>query len=139
MGKLTDIQIKAWIRANERFEGKADGNGLYLCYRDTFATPKWRFRYSISGKARVMWIGSYAELSLAKARETAKQLSARVALGYDVAGEKKERKAIAKIESEKNALKVLNCTPKVRHYSSLVSDTEFGTLPGSVLLVLARS
>lgn len=108
MGKLTDIQIKAWIRANERFEGKADGNGLYLCYRDTFATPKWRFRYSISGKARVMWIGSYAELSLAKARETAKQLSARVALGYDVAGEKKERKAmaIAKIESEKNALKV---------------------------------
>lgn len=55
-----------------------------------------------------MGIGSYAELSLARARETARELSARVALGYDVAGEKQERKADAlkKIESEKHALRV---------------------------------
>ncbi|BEO35190.1 phage integrase [Serratia marcescens] len=108
MGKLTDIQIKAWVKAGERFEGRADGNGLYLCYRESFATPKWRFRYSLAGKARAMWIGSYGELSLAKARETVRMLSARVALGYDVAGEKKERKAsaIAKIEADKNARRV---------------------------------
>ncbi|MGA7585108.1 MAG: tyrosine-type recombinase/integrase [Rouxiella badensis] len=108
MGKLSDIQIKAWITAGERFEGRSDGNGLYLCNRDSFAIPKWKFRYSISGKARAMWIGSYGDLSLAKARETVRQLSARVALGYDVAGEKKERKAtaIATIEAEKNARKV---------------------------------
>lgn len=55
-----------------------------------------------------MLIGSYAELSLARARETAKELSARVALGYDVAGEKQERKAeaLAKIEAKKSALYV---------------------------------
>lgn len=108
MGKLSDIQIKAWIKAGERFEGRADGNGLYLCNRESFATPKWRFRYSMSGKARAMWIGSYGDLSLAKARETVRQLSARVALGYDVAGEKKQRKAtaIATIEAEKNARRV---------------------------------
>jgi len=37
-----------------------------------------------------------------------RELSARVALGYDVAGEKQERKAeaVAKIEAEKNALTV---------------------------------
>ncbi|EEQ10928.1 Site-specific recombinase, phage integrase family [Yersinia mollaretii ATCC 43969] len=108
MGKLTDLQIKAWLKAGERFEGRSDGNGLYLCYRESFASPKWRFRYRFAGKARAMWIGSYAELSLAKARETIKLLSARVSLGYDVAGEKKERKAdaLAKIESDKNALLV---------------------------------
>lgn len=108
MGKLTDLQIKAWLKAGERFEGRSDGNGLYLCYRESFASPKWRFRYRFAGKARAMWIGSYAELSLAKARETAKLLSARVSLGYDVAGEKKERKAdaLAKMESDKNALRV---------------------------------
>lgn len=39
-----------------------------------------------------MWIGSYGDLTLAKARERARELSARVALGYDVAGEKQERK-----------------------------------------------
>lgn len=108
MGKLSDIQIKTWLRSQERFEGRSDGNGLYLCYRKGFSIPKWRFRYSYGGKARAMWIGSYGDLSLAKARERARELSARVALGYDVAGEKQERKAstLAKIEKEKNARRV---------------------------------
>lgn len=55
-----------------------------------------------------MLIGSYAELPLAKAREKARELSARVTLGFDVASEKQERKAeaVAKIEAEKNAIRV---------------------------------
>ncbi|WP_447884147.1 tyrosine-type recombinase/integrase [Serratia fonticola] len=108
MAKLTDMQIRAWIKAGERFEGRSDGNGLYLSYRENYQTPVWRFRYKFSGKSRVMMIGSYAELSLAKARETTKELSARVALGYDVAGEKQERKseALEKMEQEKHAMRV---------------------------------
>ncbi|MCG9000263.1 tyrosine-type recombinase/integrase [Laribacter hongkongensis] len=110
MGKLTDVQIKAWIRAGERFEGRSDGDGLWLRFRQADRTPCWRFRYRFAGKQRTMDIGSYGELSLAKAREAARILSARVALGHDVAGEKKERKAdaIAKIEEEKYARTVLD-------------------------------
>ena len=105
MGKLTDIQIRAWIKSGERFEQRADGDGLYLSYRETFAMPKWLFRYRFQGRQRVMSIGSYSSVSLAKAREAAKELAAKVALGHDVAGEKQERKreAIAKIEAEKAA------------------------------------
>ena len=105
MGKLTDIQIRAWIKSGERFEQRADGDGLYLSYRETFAMPKWLFRYRFNGRQRVMSIGSYSSVSLAKAREAAKELAAKVALGHDVAGEKQERKreAIAKIEAEKAA------------------------------------
>lgn len=108
MGKLTDIQIRTWIRNGERFAGRSDGNGLYLCFPATYSAPFWRFRYKLSGKARVMLIGYYSSISLAKAREMTKELHARVALGYDVAGEKQERKAeaIKKIEEEKNALHV---------------------------------
>ncbi len=108
MPKLTDMQIRAWIKSGERFEGRADGNGLYLRYRAADKIPTWRYRYKLAGKSRAMLIGSYAELSLSKARETAKELSARVALGYDVAGEKQERKteALAKMEAEKNAMRV---------------------------------
>lgn len=108
MAKLTDIQIRAWINAGERFEGRSDGHALYLRYRAGDKVPVWRFRYQYAGKSRVMLIGSYGEISLAKARETAKELSARVALGFDVAGEKQARKADAleKIEQEKNALRV---------------------------------
>ena len=105
MGKLTDIQIRAWIRSGERFEGRSDGDGLYLSFPSTASTPVWKFRYRFAGKQRIMNIGSFASLSLAKARETARELSAKVALGHDVAGEKQQRKrdAIAKIEADKAA------------------------------------
>lgn len=108
MPKLTDMQIRAWIKSGERFEGRSDGNGLYLRYRSADKIPTWRFRYKLAGKPRAMLIGSYSELSLARARDRAKELSARVALGYDVAGEKQERKAkaLAKIEDKKNAMHV---------------------------------
>ena len=108
MPKLTDIQIRAWIKSGERFEGRSDGNGLYLRFRDADRVPSWRFRYKFAGNSRAMHIGSYSELSLSKARETARELSARVALGHDVAGEKQERKAeaLAKMEAEKNAMRV---------------------------------
>ncbi len=108
MGTLTDLQIRNWIKAGERFEQRSDGEGLYLSYRETFAIPVWRFRYRLAGVQRIMGLGSYADLSLADARKKAKELRARVALGYDPAGEKQERKreAVAKIEAKKNAMTV---------------------------------
>lgn len=108
MAKLSDIQIKGWINKNERFEGKSDGGGLALSYRKDFSVPVWRFRYRFLGKQRVMNIGNYGQVSLADARKMAKELNARVALGYDVAAEKQGRKAdaVAKIEAKKNAFTV---------------------------------
>ena len=105
MAILSDLQIKSWIKNNERFEGKSDGDGLYLSYRESFAVPVWRFRYKIKGATRWVTMGSYADLSIAEARRQAKEFRARVALGYDVAAEKQERKAEAleKIEAKKNA------------------------------------
>ncbi len=108
MSELTDIQIKAWIKSGERFEQRGDGGGLFLSYRQNFAIPIWRFRYRFAGQRSVMTLGSYADLSLADARQQAKKLRARVALGYDVAAEKQERKAEAleKIAAKKNAYTV---------------------------------
>lgn len=110
MGKLTDMQIKAWIKAKQHFEGQGDGDGLWLRYRENDKVPVWRFRYKFAGKSRVMQIGSYAEVSLSEARRTAEKLRARVALGYDVAAEKQERKAeaLAKIEAENASIRVID-------------------------------
>ena len=104
MPKLTDMQIRSWIKSGERFEGRSDGDGLYLRFRKEDKTPFWRFRYKLAGKPRTLMIGSYSIIPLAKAREIARELAARVALGHDVAAEKQQRKAeaIAKIEAEKN-------------------------------------
>lgn len=108
MPKLTDMQIRSWIKNDDRFDGRADGNGLYLSFPKSYSSPFWKFRYKFAGKSRVMVIGAYTDITLARARETAKELSARVTLGYDVAGEKQERKveALAKIEAEKNSIHV---------------------------------
>jgi integrase len=107
--QLTDIEIRNWIKADERFEGRSAGNGLYLRFRESDTAPAWRFRYRFDGKQRVMNLGSYRDLSLADARKEAKRLSARVALGYDVAAEKQERKqeAITKIEAGKYTVAAL--------------------------------
>ena len=108
MSILQDRQIKAWIKNKEHFEQRGDGGGLYLCFRETMAVPVWKFRYRLAGTRSVMSFGSYANLSLADARKQAKAYRARVALGYDVAAEKRERKAEAagKVEARKNALTV---------------------------------
>ena len=108
MGKLNDMQIRCWIKASERFEGRSDGDGLYLRFREADSTPVWRFRYRLAGKQRIMNLGSYGTLSLADARKLSKELRAKVALGHDVAGEKQELKAqaIARIDAGKLAVTV---------------------------------
>lgn len=107
MSKPTDLQIRAWIKSGEHFAGRSDGVGC-ICASQKITQYPWRLRYRFAGKQRSLVIGTYTELSLAKARAKAKEQSARVALGYDVAGEKQERKAEAlrKMEDEKHALRV---------------------------------
>ena len=114
MAKLSDLEIRNWIKSKEYFDMRGDGDGLYLSYRKDFAIPIWRFRYRFVGKSRIMNIGNYQNLSLANARKQAKELRARVAMGYDVAGEKQERKrdAVAAIEAEKNAYTMVQLADK---------------------------
>lgn len=43
MAKLTDMEIRNWIKAGERFEGRSVGEGLYLRFRAIDRIPTWRF------------------------------------------------------------------------------------------------
>ena len=101
--RLSDVHIRAWIRAGERFEGRADGGGLYLRYRAADSVPVWRFRYRFGTVPRVVILGDYGSLSLSDARKEARRMAAQVVLGIDPAGEKKARKrtALAKIEADR--------------------------------------
>lgn len=102
MAKLTDLGIKRLIQADERFAGMSDDDctGLYLCWPDRYAGPFWRFRYKVGGKAKALVLGAYETVGLAQARKRAKEMRARVTLGYDPALEKKERKTANKAKEE---------------------------------------
>ncbi|HMM70880.1 MAG TPA: Arm DNA-binding domain-containing protein [Rhodocyclaceae bacterium] len=69
MGKLSDVQIRGWSKAGERFEQRGDGEGLYLRFRKDDASTRWLFRYRLAGQVRILSMGSYGSLSLADARK----------------------------------------------------------------------
>jgi integrase len=99
--QLTDKDIKSLVTAGKPFE-VCDGAGLWLRMRDGAATPVFRFRYRFAGKARVRVLGSYADLSLAEARNTAKGLRARVTLKHDIAAEAEQRERDRQATDESN-------------------------------------
>ncbi len=59
MGKLTDIQIRAWIKNGEHFEGRSDGDGLYLSFPENYSSPMWRFRYRFAGNKHRLAKGKF--------------------------------------------------------------------------------
>ncbi|HAF5675959.1 TPA: tyrosine-type recombinase/integrase [Salmonella enterica] len=103
-----DIQIRAWIKNGERFSSRAFGDGLVMRFYEPLKRPRWYFRYRFDGEERWELLGEYDTVSLADARKKAKEKKARVTLGYDVAGEKADRKAEQrkKIDDRRNALTV---------------------------------
>lgn len=93
--KLTDLAIRKLIQSGERFSGISDGfcKGLYLCWPKHYAVPFWRFRYKVKGKSRALGLGQFGSVNLAEARKIARELRARIQLGFDPALEKRERRA----------------------------------------------
>lgn len=108
MKKVKDDVIKSWVSGEERFEGRAVSENLYLRFRKTDSNPTWRFRYGFAGKSRVMTIGHYHRMSRPEAEKQVKLLAAKVALGHDVAMEKQERKAnaVRKLSAKHNVMTV---------------------------------
>jgi integrase len=88
-GRLTKEQIDKWVVAGARFELRSDGNNLWLRYRKDDLYPRWVFRYSLNRKARTLSLGSYRDVSLSMARTEATRLRGLVAIGRDVAEERK--------------------------------------------------
>lgn len=90
MGKLTDIQIRKWIKAGTPV-AKADGDGLTFTL-SAKATAAWILRYRFGGKARELTLGRYPDIPLAEARKLATEARARIQQGADVARDKQKER-----------------------------------------------
>ncbi len=71
-----------------------DGEGLFLLVVKT-GGKRWRFKYRINGKEKIISIGTYPSITLAKARAIKNEMREKVANGISPADEKaKEKKKV---------------------------------------------
>lgn len=96
---LTDTEIKK-AQSKEKEYTLSDGNGLQLVIK-TDGRKVWEVRYTIDGKPKKTTAGTYPTVSLKQARSKRDELKAKVSIGVDPIQEKKEIKAIIKLEEEK--------------------------------------
>lgn len=94
MGTLTDLKLKALVRASEPC-AVADGDGLTFTLSKR-GTASWTLRYRYGGKQREITIGNYPDVTIAAARDAAAKLRVRVSDGEDVAATKRAAKFDAK-------------------------------------------
>lgn len=138
MGKLTDVQIRNWMKAGSA-TAKADGDGLTFTL-SAKGTAAWVLRYRFGGKARELTIGRYPDITLAKARELAAEARVQIQQGRDVAREKQKatiQRAAAKTLRELAADYMSKAFPHLaantikqrRHHIEGVILPKLGSLP----------
>jgi len=98
--QLTDTQIK-YAKPKEKDYKLFDGGGLYLLVtkRDS---KLWRLKYKFDGKEKLLSLGAYPSISLAKARVLKERNKELVSSGTDPSKLKKEKKALQKQEKIKS-------------------------------------
>lgn len=96
--KLTDSIIKA-AKPKDSAYSLSDGQGLGLYIQPTGA-KWWRYRYRHAGKANMLSIGVYPDVSLAAARREHIRYRELLAQGIDPSQYRQEQKQIAAIAAE---------------------------------------
>jgi len=92
---LTDAAIRR-AKPAEKPQKLTDGGGLYL-YITTAGARSWRWKYRIAGKEKLLSIGLYPDVSLARAREARDDARRLLARGVDP-GAQKRAAALAQAE-----------------------------------------
>lgn len=118
--KLTAQNVEKMQPTDRRQEIPDDlCTGLYLTVQPT-GRKGWQVRYRHSGKHRRMTLGAYPVLSLAQARQRAREVMAATAEGRDPAEEVREAKA-PKPEQDRDTVRALAALYDKRHLSKLRS------------------
>lgn len=90
---LTDTAAKK-AKPQDKPYKMADGGGLYLLVAPT-GGKLWRLKYRVGGKEKLLSLGSYPDVSLARAREKQAEARKLLADGIDPSTHRKETKQSA--------------------------------------------
>lgn len=102
--KLDDKQLQSWVKQAKastltRRMMKGDGGGLWFHLAPPHGAS-WLFRYAVDGKERLMGLGSYPDLSLAKARERATEQRRLLLEGVDPLDARQGAKLAKRLDRE---------------------------------------
>lgn len=89
--KLTDIACKR-AKATDKTLRLVDGRGLHLEV-PVSGNKRWRYRYRYEGKANMLTVGLYPEVSLSEAREKVLEMRRQLVQGLDPSAVRKAQKA----------------------------------------------
>lgn len=96
---LTDTAIKK-AKPKEKDYKLFDGNGLFLLVVKS-GGKRWRLKYRINGKERVLALGVYPSITLSKARELREYYRKQITEGINPSEQRKEKKITQQIEEVK--------------------------------------
>lgn len=95
---LSDAKVRG-LRGRKALYRVADGGGL--CVEVTQAGGKlWRYRYRYNGKATMLSLGAYPEVSLAEAREKHRAARKMLNAGRDLVQERRAEKEQSKLRTD---------------------------------------
>lgn len=92
LAKLSDTKVRQ-AKPRERAYKLTDGGGLYLLVAPT-GSRYWRYNYVFASKERTLAIGTYPEISLAKAREAHMAARAVHANGRNPVEDRREQRVV---------------------------------------------
>jgi integrase len=101
---LTDVTLKN-IKPDIKAKKYSDEKGLYLLVHSN-GSKYWRLKYRIAGKEKVLALGVYPDVTLAKARQKRDDARKLLADGVDVSLNKQQIKK-AKYATEANSFEVI--------------------------------
>jgi len=132
MGKLSDTQLRGWVKKGSPIAGKSDGGGLTFTLSKA-GTAAWVIRYRHAGKQSEYCIGRYPDIPLSEARGIAADLRKQVQQGVDIAALKREKAARESEEEAKkklhaNSVKALAAKWVTRSVSATQQQRVLGTL-----------
>src|SRR6516164_747514 len=85
---LSDLKLESGVTDRIIFDDDVPGFGIRM---RASGARTWIFQYKIGGRTRRLVLGQVSAIKLAKARDIASELHAKVRLGGDPASEKRER------------------------------------------------
>lgn len=117
--KLNDRQIKA-LKPPEKPVKLTDGDGMFLLVHPN-GSKYWRLGYRHDGKQKILAIGKYPDVSLARARVLRQEARALLAEGIDPA-EVKQAKKLARVEMLEEKQRVDSGLPATDSFKQVAEE-----------------